>query len=1139
MLLAPFVVTTTVDNGNNTSPTPGSLRAAIIAADAQAGSSEIDFSISGSGPQTIKPPTALPNVTEPVFINGASQPGYAGTPLIILDGSLAPTGTEGLHYATGSGGGKISALDIVNFNGNAIELSSSGNTITGCYIGTDTSSDTGLGNGATGVVIDNGASGNMIGGTSPAAANVIASSSYDGIDISGSGTTGNVVEGNFIGTDASSDTGLGNGAGVSIFGGASGNTIGGTSAAAANVIASNRADGVYISDSGTTGNVVEGNFIGTDASSHTGLGNGYGGLSISGGASGNTIGGTTAGAANVIVSSVVSGADGVYISDSGTTGNVVEGNFIGTDASSHTGLGNGGYGVAIVGGASGNTIGGTSPTAADVIANNSFDGLFFFGSGTTGNVVEGNFIGTDASSHTGLGNGGDGVDIVDDASGNTIGGTSPAAANVIANNGGDGIFLGDSGTTGNVVEGNFIGTDASSHTGLGNSGDAVDIVGDASGNTIGGTVAGAANIIASNSSGIDLGGSGTTGNLVQGNYIGTNATGATGLGNSGDGVDIVGGASGNTIGGTVAGAANVIASNSSGIDLGGSGTTGNVVEGNLIGTDASSDTGLGNVNGGVAISGGASGNTIGGTSAAAANVIASNGGDGIFIGGSGTMGNVVEGNFIGTDASSHTGLGNYAGMAIANGASGNTIGGTSAAAANVIAASAADGMYVSNSGTTGNVIEGNFIGTDASSHTGLGNGFGGLSISGGASGNTIGGTTAGAANVIVSSVVSGADGVFLGDSGTTGNVIEGNFIGTDASSHTGLGNGGYGVAIVGGASGNTIGGTSPTAADVIANNSFDGLFLFGTGTTGNVVEGNFIGTDANSHTGLGNGGDGVGIVDGASGNTIGGTASGAGNVIAFNQKGVVIGDSTTDTATGDAILGNSIFSNTQLGIDLANDGVTPNDSSGHTGPNLFQDFPVLTFAATIKGTVQGPANSMVRVEIFANAAADPSGHGQGQTFLGFVAVTTDPSGNGTFTFTPTSRIAPGQFLSATATDANGNTSEFSQHLPVVADMTSQIRVRVSGPNFNRFTGVYTETLTLTNTGSTSIAAPLQIVLTGLTPGVTLTDATGTTPDDNPYITTNTTLAAGASITFTLTFKKSSFSLYINYTPNFYSGNFTL
>ncbi len=224
-----------------------------------------------------------------------------------------------------------------------------------------------------------------------------------------------------------------------------------------------------------------------------------------------------------------------------------------------------------------------------------------------------------------------------------------------------------------------------------------------------------------------------------------------------------------------------------------------------------------------------------------------------------------------------------------------------------------------------------------------------------------------------------------------------------------LGNTGDGVLIEGGATGNTIGGGSAGAANTIADNSGNGVSISTSGTTGNVVEGNYIGTNSAGATNLGNTGDGVRVFDQASGNTIGGTASGAGNVIAENAKGVVVGGSATDTAIHDAILGNSIYGNSSLGIDLADDGVTPNDSSGHSGPYLFQDFPVITDAytvgstTTITGTVSGPANSTLRIELFSNPVADTSGYGQGKVFLGYVTVTTGVGGGGSFTFSPSSR----------------------------------------------------------------------------------------------------------------------------------------
>src|SRR5207244_1754900 len=145
-----------------------------------------------------------------------------------------------------------------------------------------------------------------------------------------------------------------------------------------------------------------------------------------------------------------------------------------------------------------------------------------------------------------------------------------------------------------------------------------------------------------------------------------------------------------------------------------------------------------------------------------------------------------------------------------------------------------------------------------------------------------------------------------------------------------------------GAANNTIGGTTAAASNIISGNMGHGVAILST-SNGNVVEGNYIGTNASGTGAIGNSGNGVMVDSGAVNNTIGVLA---GNIIAFNAKGVVV---TGNTSTGNAIEGNAIFSNTGLGIDLGDDGVTANDSSGHAGPNNFQNFPVLTSAISSGG----------------------------------------------------------------------------------------------------------------------------------------------------------------------------------------------
>jgi titin len=502
------------------------------------------------------------------------------------------------------------------------------------------------------------------------------------------------------------------------------------------------------------------------------------------------------------------------------------------------------------------------------------------------------------------------------------------------------------------------------------------------------------------------------GDVIQGNYIGTDASGTLAQGN-GIGVDIASGT--NQIGGTTSGLGNVISGNTgNGIILSGSYTAGNVVQGNFIGTDPTGTKALANGASGVMIVG--PGNTIGGTLAGAGNVISGNQAGGVTMFGNGTTSNLVQGNFIGTDSSGTKALGNGgSGVSISSGATNNTIGGTSAAARNVISANAREGVtiWIANQ----NLVQGNYIGTDRTGTKALGNSSVGVVLFGAATNNTIGGTAAGAGNVISAN----SGGLAIVGNGTMNNLVQGNFIGTDSSGTAALGNKNNGVAIAAGATQNTIGGTSAGARNLIAGNIGNGLLIFGSATQ-NFVQGNFIGTDVTGAKSLGNTGNGVFI--NASNNLIGGTTPGAGNTIAYNgNDGVLV-----DTGTGNGIRGNSIFGHTGLGIQLVNNG------------NNMQAYPELKVVHsndgdddeegghgkfTIKGTLNSTPNSQFTIEWFANNTCNASGFGEGKTFIGSMIVTTNAQGRAKFTMTFAAGV-PGQFITATATDANNNTSQFSR-----------------------------------------------------------------------------------------------------------------
>ncbi|MDW8241221.1 MAG: right-handed parallel beta-helix repeat-containing protein, partial [Acidobacteriota bacterium] len=388
-------------------------------------------------------------------------------------------------------------------------------------------------------------------------------------------------------------------------------------------------------------------------------------------------------------------------------------------------------------------------------------------------------------------------------------------------------------------------------------------------------------------------------------------------------------------------------------------------------------------------------------------------------------GNLIEGNFIGTNLTGTADLGNSNDGVRIFGVPTNTIGGTTTTARNIISGNNSDGVEINGRASFSNQVQGNFIGTNVTGTARLDNAGHGVRIFG-ATNNTIGGTTAGARNVISGN---NEDGVHIFGLSATSNRVQGNFIGTDSSGTARLDNFRDGVFILE-ARNNTIGGTTTSARNVISGNNDNGVRIFTNSASGNLVQGNFIGTDAGGTTDVGNSFRGV-IIFHAPNNTIGGIAVDAGNTIAFNDQGGVF--MFGSAATGNTIRGNLIHSNGGLGIDLDPAGVTLNDAcDGDTGPNRLQNFPLLLSASsmgrttTITGTLNSTANRAFILEFFAVNTCDPSGHGEGQTFLGSAAVTTDGSCNATFTVRLPFALTVGQNITATATDNTTNdTSEFS------------------------------------------------------------------------------------------------------------------
>jgi hypothetical protein len=348
-----FPVTSTADSGG------GSLRDAIMSANATPGLDTIDFAI-GTGAQTISPTSVLPTITDPVSIDGTSQPGYSGTPLVRVDGAGAGASATGFVVTAGSS--TVRGLEITGWSNRGIELAGgASNLIAGNYIGTDGSSA--LANVNAGVIVDAGSTGNTIGGTVAGDRNVL-SGNGRGVVVAGIGTSGNVVVGNHIGTNASGTSAVANITdGVLVVNGATGNAIGGTSPGSGNVSSGNGQAGVDIT--AASSNTIEGNLLGTDASGNGAVGN-LKGVGLGGGSPNNIVGGTTPAARNIISGNT---NRGVVIGAGGSNANLLEGNYIGLNPAGGP-LPNQLGGVLVFNNAIGNLIGGTVPGAGNRIAFN-------------------------------------------------------------------------------------------------------------------------------------------------------------------------------------------------------------------------------------------------------------------------------------------------------------------------------------------------------------------------------------------------------------------------------------------------------------------------------------------------------------------------------------------------------------------------------------------------------------------------------------------------------------------------------------------------------------------------------------------------------------------------------------------------
>jgi hypothetical protein len=1066
------VVTNTFDSG------PGSLRQAILNANALSGKDTITFDIPGSGVHTIMPVTPLPNLTGPVVIDGYTQPGASSNTnslrdpdnavlTIVIDGSgiIEPSGQLAALRLYG-GNSTVRGLVIGSFEWGAIFVdSSSANVVEGNFIGTDNLGMLSRGN-RHGVYV--GPTGDArIGGDTPASRNILSGNLQEGVFIFAHNC---VVQGNYIGPGADGKTAVPNaGDGILIWGDSV--LIGGAAAGQGNVISGNSEEGIQFSPEFGTRDWVRGNMIGTQADGINPLGNGSNGIIIYGSSIGVLIGDSSPGAGNTIAYNTM---DGIRIHHSlngqSPTENTISCNSI---------FANGGNGINLGGGFE--VKGVTSNDYQDVdtgpnnlqnypVISSALGGEYLDVTGSLNSTPNSTFtleffatseahrssvrdgetyVGREQVTTDGSGNASFGiVSGVALGAGQTItstatdedGNTSEFSAPVVVLLAGPEIVT----TTADSGVGSLRQAIANANAKPGKDSILFNIPG-AGVHTIspqtplpiitdpividGFSQPGAS----ANTNGME----GPCNAVLTVVLDGSNAVDAESPPNG-----LILSAGNSAVRGLVI---NSFAGN--GITL--RGKSGSSIEGNYIGTDNEGSASKPNRIGLEIDSSGS--NYIGGISTDSRNVIAGNLLAGILIDSPNSASNLVRGNYIGVRASGSASLstGGY-GISILAGAS-TMIGGSAPGAGNVISGI---GQYSASSYAEGQgiflgrkvektTVMGNIIGLNARGDDTLPNAQVGIWVEG--KGNFIGGTSASARNVISGCKFSGI--ALYGDS----NFVRGNYIGTDIGGTIALGNADDGVAIVGGKK-NVVGGRNVGSANVISGNGGSGVYILGGGSgydaSHNRLEGNRIGTQADGGTPLGNVGSGV-LIKGQSGwNAIGDSAAGAGNIIAFNGlDGVQLGDTTTlatvpPDPVWNPILRNSIFGNGRLGINLIRHddgipGITTNDP-GDTdlGPNYLQNYPLLSevvggSSILVHGSLSSAPNNRFRIEFYSTPATYGEAGCQGQTYLGATSVQTDGAGDSWFSATFDVPVAAGRMITATATDTSGNTSEFSAPITVV------------------------------------------------------------------------------------------------------------
>jgi parallel beta-helix repeat protein len=642
----------------------------------------------------------------------------------------------------------------------------SNTTISGNYIGTSANGNTAtavvandLGNFYTGVKFvawGTGSRNNTVGGNTPAEGNVIGGNGHRGFETDaafpGHGVQfqtnqlgrneNNYVYNNFIGIGANGVANIGNKQdGVSLFDNVRRIYIGGENRG--NVLSFNTF-GVFIQNN-CQENYILGNKIGTDETGTLPAGNLDAGVCLQWTSNGNFIGRANAGEGNLISGNA--GGVGVLFRQGGSgvaSNNTVYNNIIGLQADGVTPMAaTNAVGIQIEGGSSSNIIGGAGALQRNIISGNAQQGILL--DNGLSNTIQGNYIGLDANGAA-AGNGLNGISLLNGSAGNTIGGTAAGTGNVISANTANGIYIEGNTTIRNTIDNNRIGTNVAGDALLSNGNNGIwirNVVTTAANrNIIGSTTAG--NLISGNNEmGIKLENAPFT--SVNNNKIGTNAAGTAALGNGFHGLDIIAGSNSVNVANNIISGNGRLGDAALGNGISVSASSSLTVTANKLGTDINGTSAIPNRLAGYS-STGSNNSIIGGATAAEGNIISGNGNVGVYMA-AGT-GNTLQNNYIGASGSGNTALGNTnQGIYLNTGANNNNF------IANVISANGSDGLYLND--VSGNSFFGNFVGTGLDETVSLANTGNGFFVGNGSSGNMIGGTVDGQANVIANNTENG------------------------------------------------------------------------------------------------------------------------------------------------------------------------------------------------------------------------------------------------------------------------------------------------------------------------------------------------------------------------------------------------